>query len=80
MQDQIYQQVKRYLIDSTLPKSYDSTKSNFVAMAKKYELNKKGNLMRKKKLVVRHSDRDKIFDALHQHSGRTACWERINAR
>ena len=80
MNDLKYHEVQAYLMDNTLPECYDSTKSNFVAMARNYELNRQGNLMRKNKMVVKFSMREEIFNALHNHSGRTACWERINAR
>jgi len=75
-----YQNIKKYLTQGTYTKTYSSNKSNFVATARKYRLNKKGNLMRNGKLVVTMAMRQKIFDALHNHSGRTACWERIRAR
>ena len=80
MEYQKYQAIKNFLTKGIYPREYCSTKSNFVATARKYEINKKGNLLRDGKLVVKSSMKKKIFDALHNHSGRTACWERIRAR
>ena len=80
MQTKKYNDIKTFLIHGRYPKEYSSNKSNFVATARKYKINKKGNLLRDGKLVVKNSSKQKIFDALHNHSGRTACWERIRAR
>ena len=80
MNNKLYKKIKEFLKDDTLPTIYPSNKSNFLATTKKYELNKKGYLMRNKKAVVKNSMRDKIWSSLHNHSGRSACWERINAR
>ena len=80
MESCLYKQIKNYLLHNTLPDEFRSTKSNFISMTKKYKVNRKKKLMRDSKPVVQMKERKKIFKSLHDHSGRTACWERINAR
>ena len=75
-----YKEIKTYLIHGIFPNEFSSTKSNFILMAKKYTVNKRKKLLRNSKPVVQIKERKKIFNSLHDHSGRTACWERINAR
>jgi len=80
MEKQLYQKIKVFLKKKKLPKKFPSNKANFLQQCKKYKLNKKGNLTRDGKEVVTSERQDEIFEALHDHSGRTACWERIQAR
>ena len=80
MDTKLYRDTKKFVKHGAIPKQLPSTRSNFIAQAKKYKVNRKGVLMRDKKPVVQMSQRDKIFEAMHQHSGRTPCWERIRER
>ena len=80
MEDQYYAEVKNYIKNGQMPEEVASTRSNFIAMAKKYKVNRKGLLTRDKKPVVKISQREKIWKEMHQHSGRTPCWERIRDR
>ena len=80
MQDKLYQDVKNYLETGEMPQEVPLTKSNFIATAGKYSINERGFLTRKNKLTVRISEQAGIYEAFHNHSGRAACWERINAR
>ena len=80
MDDQSYDDVKKYLQTGEIPKNVPSTRGNFIATANKYALNSRGFLTRQNRQVVRISEQEDLYNAFHRHSGRTACWERINAR
>ena len=80
MNEEEAKKIKTFLDKGKLPKTYPSTKPNFIAVAKRYSLNKKKVLMREKKPVVTVSMQLEIYNSLHQHSGRTCTWERIKAR
>ena len=80
MKDHQADKIKRYLSNGTLPKTYPSTKSNFKKLASKYTLSKRKILFRNGRPVVTEKMKSKIFESLHQHSGRTCTWEKIKAR
>jgi glycerol-3-phosphate responsive antiterminator len=80
MDDELYDQIKEYLTNGTIPENVISTRSNFIAKAKKYKINKKQFLTRNGKLVVVASMELKLWQVNHKHSGRIACWERIKKR
>ncbi len=80
MDDQKYEQTKTYIATGKIPKNLPSTKSNFIATSKKYKLNKKGFLIRDNKVVIQAKNQGQIWKAFHNHSGRSACWERIKKR
>lgn len=80
MNDRLYDETHAYLTSKILPINLPSTVSNFRATAKKYAINKNGYLTRDGKTVVKASMQEEIFLALHSHSGRIACWERIKKR
>ena len=80
MNEEEAKKIKAFLDKGKLPKTYSSTKPNFIAVAKRYSLNKKKVLMREKKPVVTVSMQLEIYNSLHQRSGRTCTWERIKAR
>ena len=80
MQAEKAQQIKKFLLYGTIPQNISKNKSNFTKLCKNYKLNKKNKLLRKNKIVVMKTERREIFDALHQHSGRTTTWERIKTR
>ena len=80
MDDSLYDQVKEFLINGTIPENVASTKSNFIATARKYKLNPRGYLTRQDKCVIRASEQELVFLDLHRHSGRQACWERIKQK
>ena len=70
----------KFLSDGKYPKAFSSNKSNFIAAAAKYTLNKKKVLLRNSKFVISETMQDEIFNSLHQHSGRTNTWDRIKSR
>ena len=76
----LYSDIKKYLENGTFPTTFTSNKSNFISIASKYTLNKKQMLLRNDKPVVTEKMQDEIFDALHNHSGRSNTWSRINER
>ena len=76
----MYKNIKEYLTHKIIPNEIPSTKSNFKKICSKYSLNKKNQLIRDDKIVVIETQQHEIFDALHQHSGRTATWNRIKSR
>ena len=80
MDDQKYEETKNYIATGKIPKHLPSTKSNFIATSKKYKLNKKGFLIRDNKVVIQAKNQEVIWKAFHNHSGRSACWERIKKR
>ena len=80
MDDSFYDQVKDFLMHGIIPENIASTKSNFIATARKYRINARGFLTRQNKCVVRASEQELIFTTFHKHSGRQACWERIKQR
>ena len=80
MNDSLYNETHTYLTSKILPFNIPSTVSNFRATAKKYKINKNGYLTRDGKIVVKASMQEEVFLAMHNHSGRIACWERIKKR
>ena len=50
-----------YIKKGRLPGSFGSTKSNFIRTSKSMTVNKKGELLRNKKFIVKRSERDAIF-------------------
>ena len=80
MEDELYDQTMEYLRTGNIPEKVTSTRSNFIAKAKKYKINKKQFLTRYGKLVVRASMEQQMVLENHKHSGRIACWERIKKR
>ena len=76
-----YKKVKNFLRHGILPQEYSSNKSNFLAKTRHYTLNANGFLMRNSKVVITKGPMaEKIFQELHDHSGRIACWNRIKQR
>lgn len=80
MEAQKFEQIKEFLTHGIIPEELTSTKGNFIATARKFSLNKKNTLMRDGRPIVTVKMQEQIFNALHNHSGRTATWERIKAR
>ena len=80
MENRLYDDVFKFLNSGTLPNEFSSTKSNFIRTARKYKINKKGFLTRNGKPVISADNQAGAFLALHDHSGRTACWLRIRTR
>ena len=72
--------LKNYLLYGQFPTTFTSTKDNFITLANKHTLNKKEILFRDGKPVVMERMQSEIFDALHNHSGRTNTWTRIKER
>lgn len=71
MESGTYKSLVSYLQKGKLPSKYPSTKSNFLREAKQYKVNTKGVLLKGKLIVVKKSERKKIFDAMHDHSGKS---------
>ena len=69
MNNQDYEDFKKYLQKGILPGSFPSTKSNFMRAVRKLKVNKKGVLTRGGKLVVKKSERKQVYDQMHEHSG-----------
>lgn len=80
MENSTYNAIRFYLGTGRITSNLPSTKSNFIATAKKYKINKKGFLTRGGKIVVKKIHEEKIFAQFHKHSGRNACWEKIKQR
>ena len=80
MDNQLYEDVLNYLQTGALPNEFPSTQSNFVRTAGQYQVNHGGFLTRNGNPVVSEDNQAAIFEALHDHSGRTACWARIRER
>ena len=69
MEDGLYKAVLDYLVNGNEPDQFPSTKSNFLALSRRFNL-RNGELTRNAKWVVKKSEREAIFDAFHQHAGR----------
>ena len=69
MNDQLYAEVKEFLLSEKLPRTYASTKGNFIATARQYKVNRKGNLKRDDKIVVKDSETELMWNDFHQHQG-----------
>ena len=77
MDDHLYEQVRQYLLKQKILKNLKTSKSNWLATTRKYEINNKSCLIRNRKIVVKASLQEKIIEEIHRHSGRINCWERI---
>ena len=80
MEDTRYQEVLEFLSSGSLPLTFQSTKSNFVALCQHYAVNSKGFLLREGKVVIRHSELDSLWAEYHEHSGMNGAWKRINQK
>ena len=70
METSIYQKIKLHLQTGEFPKQLTSSRSNFKKRAKKYELNLYGYLMREGKIVLKKSELNSVWLAMHRtHSG-----------
>ena len=70
METSIYHKIKMYLQTGEFPKQLTSSRSNFKKRAKKYELNLYGYLMREGKIVLKKSELNSVWLAMHRtHSG-----------
>ena len=66
MQSKEYENIAGFIAHGVLPAKLDSTAGNFKRKASKYNLNEKKQLMRDGKLVIKYSERSKIFQTFHQ--------------
>jgi hypothetical protein len=80
MEDVLYEAYVGFLQNGVVPLDLPSTKSNFISTASKYFLSPSGVLMRNMKRVLKESELDEVWRQMHNHSGRSKCWERINER
>ena len=80
MNQVLSEQIVAYLKYKEIPTKLSSTKSNFIATASKYTLNKNDKLMRNNLPVVLENMQEEIYKALHKHSGRIVTWNRIKSR
>ena len=62
MNKQLYLDLVAYLETGDFPKVFTSTKANFKKLAGKHSLNQKGTLFRGGKIVVKKSERKKIYE------------------
>ena len=62
-----YANIRAFLQNGDMPRSFTSTKSNFIKKAKKFTL-KGGRLMRNNLPVVLYAERRKIFDQFQQRN------------
>ena len=78
-----YSEVLNYLENGIEPKAFNSTRGNFLAKARKYDVNKNGFLTRNGKIVVTSGEMEfEIYEKMHRisHAGRTNTWKIINQR
>ena len=61
------------------PQEYPSTRSNFLAVCRKFEISN-GHLTRQGKWVVQEHEQDEIFNDLHKHAGRDKTIQKVMAR
>ena len=82
METQNYNELLNYLNNGIEPALFNSTRGNFLATARNYDVNKNGFLTRNGKIVVTGEEMKKnVFEEFHRcHAGRTSTWGRINAR
>ena len=80
MNEQLYKQILQYKETGLLPTKFNSHKSNFLSVCSKYNVNKKKNLTRDGKIVLKKNDKKWLWKEMHQHSGRSKCWKRISDR
>lgn len=80
MEISTYDKVANFLNDGTLPRSFPSTKSNFVAMCEKFSLNKKNRLVRDNRIVLKETEIEQTFSEIHQHSGRNKTYQKFRER
>ena len=80
MDDKCYQDYVTFIEHGTLPDTYPSTKSNFIATSKKFTVNHKKFLQRNGKFVLKKSELNQVFSEIHQHSGRDKTYEKFRQR
>ena len=74
----LYEKIKLFFVAGTLPDVFPSNKSNFLALAKKFVLNGKGNLLRNGKIVICKDELEDIWNSVHGHSGINISWKKVN--
>ena len=83
MENKLYVQILDFKTHGIIPAPADvpSSRGNFIATANKYAVNRNGALTRNSKVCVKQGKMEKdVFKSFHEHSGRSACWEKIKAR
>ena len=80
MDHTLYEKVTNFLNNGTLPAEFPSTQSNFVAMCKKFSLNRKGRLVRDERIVLKDTEIEETFEQLHQHTGRNKTYKKFRER
>ena len=70
----------KFLKYGTYPRTFKSSKSNFVSRAKKFKLNKKDCLTRSGKIVLKKQDLAQVWSECHSHQGWDKTWNNINDR
>ena len=80
MDHSLYLQVTEFLSTGTVPTVFPSTQSNFVAMCKKFSLNRKGRLVRDGRIVLKDTEIEETFHQLHQHTGRNKTYQKFRER
>ena len=62
MNQRTYDDLVKHLKTGAFPKRFSSSKSNFKKLVGKHTVNKKGTLFREGKMVVKRSERKKIYE------------------
>ena len=77
-----YSEVLNYLENGIEPKAFNSTRGNFLAKARKYDVNKNGFLTRNGKIVVTSGEMEEIYNKTHQcsHAPWRTTWKIINEK
>ena len=68
MESSLYNDLVLYRSLQELPSEYLSTRSNFIALAGKFELNGANKLTRNGKIVVKKTDLDRNFSETHEEN------------
>ena len=76
-----YNAIVQYITNGSFPSELTSTPSNFKREADSYNMAPNGQLLRNGKRVVRFSEREAVFAAMHaSHAGRDVTWKKIKER
>jgi len=80
MENNAYYDLKAYVLSKKLPKTFPSTKPNFLATAAHYKVNLRGFLTREGKIVLKKSDLPRLWKQYHDHCGSNPTWNRIKSK
>ena len=91
MEPELYEKISTFKRFESLPTIVPSTKSNFIALATKFQLNEKMQLTRNSKLVLKTTDLERtieyakklfwgVWNEIHGHAGINITWKKFNDR